>query len=143
MSQVRAVLDANVLVSALINRHGPPGRIVERLLDARAFQIVVSEELLAELRRALHYPKIRRRLALSEGEISLWVEALGLIADVVRGELKLRVVPEDPDDDQYVSAAVEGLAQFLVTGDAHLLALKEYEGIRILTPREFLDVLGD
>lgn len=49
---------------------------------------------------------------------------------------RLRVGPEDPDDDQYLIAAIEGRAQFVVTGDAHLLNIRQYEGVRIVTARE-------
>jgi uncharacterized protein len=59
----------------------------------------------------------------------------------VDGNLRLHAVAEDPDDDKYVEAAVEGLAQFVLTGDKHLLSLKAYENIRIVTPRMFLDLL--
>ena len=50
---------------------------------------------------------------------------------------------EDPEDDKYIAAAVEGRAQFIVTGDTHLLALKTYEGVRMVTHRVFLGLLKD
>ncbi len=52
-----------------------------------------------------------------------------------------RAVPDDPDDDHLLAAAVEGRAAFLVTGDRHVLSLEEHEGIRILTPAAFLKIL--
>jgi uncharacterized protein len=51
-------------------------------------------------------------------------------------------VAADPDDNKYLAAAVEGLADLVVSGDDHLLALKAYEGIRIVSAREFLTLLG-
>jgi predicted nucleic acid-binding protein len=56
-------------------------------------------------------------------------------------EIFIHAVAADPDDNKYIEAAVEGLAQFVVTGDKHLLSLKPYENIRIVTPRVFLDLL--
>jgi predicted nucleic acid-binding protein len=58
----------------------------------------------------------------------------------VDGNQRIHAVAADPDDNKYIEAAVEGLAQFVVTGDKHLLTLKSYENIRIVTPRLFLDL---
>ncbi len=57
------------------------------------------------------------------------------------GNLRIHAVAADPDDNKYIEAAVEGLAQFVVTGDKHLLSLTSYENIRIVTPRAFLNLL--
>jgi uncharacterized protein len=57
-------------------------------------------------------------------------------------QLRLHGVSDDPDDDKYLAAAVEGRAAFVVTGDPDLLAGKEHAGVRIVSPREFLDVLS-
>ena len=138
---LRAVLDANVLVSALIRPQGPPGQIVSRLLKDRAFALVTSPAILAEVRRALAYPRVRKHILASDDELDLWVASLGLIAEPVEGRLRIGAVAEDPEDDKYIVAALEGLAQFIVSGDAHLLALEAYEGVRIVTPRAFLVLL--
>ncbi len=107
---IRAVLDANVLVSALIRPQGPPGRIVLRLLKDRAFELVVSPATLDELRRSLRYPRVRRYIRSTQQEIDSWIESLAIVADVVEGSLRPKVVTEDPDDDIYVAAALEGMA---------------------------------
>lgn len=138
---MRAVLDANVVVSGLIRPEGPPGRILVRLLRDRAFELVASPAILDELRRTLRYPKIRKYLRLPEGEIDLWVDALGAISVVVSGEVSRPLVAADPDDDMYLAAAAEGLASYIVSGDRHLLEIGEYDGIPILTPRAFLTLL--
>ena len=138
---MRAVLDANVLVSALIRPVGPPGEIVEAFVRDRRFDLVVSPATLNELRRVLGYPRLRRSVGLSALEIDAWVGALGVLATVVEGPVLHPVVVADPGDDIYIAAAVDGLAEFIVSGDRHLLDLREHEGIRILTPREFLSVL--
>ena len=58
-----------------------------------------------------------------------------MLAQFVAGEYAVAGVSDDPDDDKYIAAAVEGRAAFVVTGDPDLLALKEHEGIRIVSPR--------
>jgi putative PIN family toxin of toxin-antitoxin system len=140
---LRAVLDANVFVSALIRPQGPPGRILVSFLEGRAFELVVSASIFDELRRCLNYPQVRRRIAATDEELDLWVAALDLIVEPTEGAMEVRGVSEDPDDDQYLAAALEGRAQFIVSGDRHLLDLRTYEGVRIVTPREFLRLLED
>lgn len=138
---LRAVLDANVYVSAVIRPEGPPGRIIERFLRGTDFEIVLSRAIVEEVLRALAYPKVRR-LMRRNADPGLWFEDIVLLADLVTGERALSSICEDPDDDKYIAAASEGRAALVVTGDRGFLALKEYEGIRIVTPREFLDLLG-
>jgi predicted nucleic acid-binding protein len=69
------------------------------------------------------------------------VASIELIAQPVDGNIRIHAVAEDPDDDKYIEAAVGGLAQFVVTGDKHLLSPRSYENIRIVTPRVFLGLL--
>lgn len=135
---MRAVLDANVFVSALIRPQGPPGQVLDRLIRESAFDLVASRATLAELRRSLGYPRVRKYLALSDRELDLWVQALAAIAILVEGRVTRRVVEADPADDIYIAAALEGLAEHIVTGDRHLLDLVEHDGLRVVTPREFL-----
>jgi putative PIN family toxin of toxin-antitoxin system len=138
---LRAVVDANVLASALIRPQGPPGQIIARLLEDEDFTLVISDSIFAELRRCLSYPRVRKYITATDEELDLWVTALGLVADIVEGKVVVSAVSDDPDDNKYLAAALEGRAEFVVSGDAHLLDLHEYEGIRILTPRAFLDLL--
>jgi putative PIN family toxin of toxin-antitoxin system len=112
---LRAVLDANVLVSALIRPTGPPGQIVIKLLEGRAFELITSPAILNEVRRSLTYPRVRKYLIASDDELDLWVASLELIADTVKGRLRIKAVVEDPDDDKYIVAALEGRAQFIVS----------------------------
>lgn len=138
---LRAVLDANVIISALIQPKGASGRIVASLLEESSFELVASPAILAEVRRSLTYPKVRKYIKVSDDDVDLSVAALALIAQPVEGILRVKAVAEDPDDNKYIEAALEGRAQFIVTGDSHLKSLKSYRGIRIVTPRVFLDLL--
>ncbi len=137
---LRVVLDAN-MISALIQPKGASGRILRDLLERNSFELVVSTTILAEVRRSLSYPKVRKYIKTSDEDLDLWVASIELIAQPVDGNLRIHAVAADPDDNKYIEAAVEGLAQFVVTGDKHLLTLKSYENIRIVTPRLFLDLL--
>jgi uncharacterized protein len=138
---LRAVLDANVFISALIQPKGNPGRILRRLLEAQEFSLVLSEAILQELRHSLDYPRVRRRLAFSTDELDERIALLRSAAILVEGAVRNRVVTADPDDDKYIAAAQDGLATFIVTGDRDLLELGQHGEIRILSPRQFLAVL--
>ena len=138
---LRVVLDANVYVSALIRPQGPPGQIITRFLD-RSFSIVLSPAIIEETVRAFAYPKVRKYIRASV-DPELWFEDVILLAELVAGDFELEGVSADADDDKYFGAAVEGGATLIVTGDPDLLNVQEFRGIRIVTPRVFVDLLGD
>jgi hypothetical protein len=137
---LRAVLDANVYVSACIRPEGPPGRIIERFLRDAAFEIILSAEIVEEVLQALAYPKIRKAVR-GKVDSALWFEDILVLAHLLTGDFKIAGVSEDPDDDKYIAAAIEGRAAFVVTGDPDLLDIGEHEGVRIVKPRAFLDLL--
>jgi hypothetical protein len=137
---LRAILDANVYVSAALRPEGPPGRIIERLLRAAAFEIVLAPGIIDEVLQALSYPKVQR-LIRRDLDPKLWFEDIIVLADLVADTRTVSGVCSDPDDDKYLAAALEGRAAFVVSGDRHLLTLGEYEGVRIVSPHAFLDIL--
>jgi putative PIN family toxin of toxin-antitoxin system len=139
---IRAALDANVFVSALIRPAGPPGKILEEWARHGSFALIVSPEIIAELRRAAVYPKVKRYHSLSDTEVEAWISSIQLTAEQVEPTRSLFAVAADPEDDRYVDAAVAGAADLLVTGDADLLGLDVVEGIRVITPRAFLEAIS-
>ena len=134
----RAVLDSNVYVSAIIQPAGTPGRLIERFLCEASFE-VLSPAIVDEVLRALGYPSVRKLLRGADAQ--LWFEDIVVLADVV-ADTKLSGICEDPDDDKYLAAAVEGRASHVVTGDRRFLAVGEHAGVEIVTPRAFFDLLG-
>lgn len=137
---LRTVLDANVYVSAYIRPEGPPGQIVERFLRDAAFEIILSAGIVDEVLHALAYPKVRKAVR-GNVDPELWFEDILVLAHLITGDLKSAGVSEDPDDDKYIAAAIEGRATFVVTGDPDLLDIGEHEGVRIVNPRAFLGLL--
>jgi putative PIN family toxin of toxin-antitoxin system len=133
---VRAVLDPNILIAALLSPTGAPAQLVGRWLGGE-FELVVSDALLAELERALAYPKLRKHVTPDE--------AAELVA-LLRGGAVLALDPPnaarrsaDPGDD-YLLALAEAERALLVTGDQHLLALADQ--LPIQTARAFLERLA-
>jgi putative PIN family toxin of toxin-antitoxin system len=132
---VRAVLDPNILISALLSPSGAPAQIVARWL-AGEFELVVSETLLAELGRALAYPKLGARLTPSEA--AEFVSFLRDGAILARDPLTPAHHSVDLGDD-YLLALAENERAVLVSGDHHLLALADT--LPIQAARAFLDAL--
>jgi hypothetical protein len=138
---LRAVLDTNVFVSAFIRPAGPPGRILALLLDG-AFVLVLSPPLVAELRRALGYRTVRKYVRLTAGDLELRLAELETLADPVPGTRPVTAPLRDPKDRIVLAAAVEGRADYVVTGDDDLRSLGEHEGIGIVSPSAFLELVG-
>ncbi|MBI2170912.1 MAG: putative toxin-antitoxin system toxin component, PIN family [Chloroflexi bacterium] len=134
---MKAVIDTNVVVSWLISPAGTPARTFN-LLYERAFQPVVSREILAEYRRALLYERVARRHRFTPNEIDHRLEELRELAVIVEPQTRLHVIPDDPDDNKFLECAVEGEADYIVSGDRHLLKLGRYQGIEILPPAVFV-----
>jgi uncharacterized protein len=133
---VRAVLDANILIAALLSRSGAPAQIMNRWLGG-AFELVVSEALLSELERALAYPKLRRRISARDAaEFVSLLRRSAVIAPDQAGSYR----SDDPGDD-YLLALAENEQAVLVSGDQHLLRLAD--NLPIETARTFLDALSE
>jgi putative PIN family toxin of toxin-antitoxin system len=138
---IRAVLDTNVLVSGLMTEGSAPSEILDAWL-AGHFTLVTSLYLVEELAHVLTYPRIAKRLRLDEQELATILDALLSRAEVTPGQLRLPGVARDPKDDAVVACAKEGVADCIVSGDQDLLVLGEYEGIRVVTPRQFVEMLA-
>ncbi len=135
---MRVVLDTGILIAALITSNTPPDRIY-RAWRKQRFELITSEWQLAEFRRVSRYPKLRRFLKPAEA---------GNLVNGLRHHARLlNELPEvdlspDPDDNPVLAMAQAGPADYLVTGDKRdLLALKSIGATRIVTAREFLEVL--
>jgi putative PIN family toxin of toxin-antitoxin system len=137
---MRVVLDVNVIVSAAISAGGSPGKILD-LWEQDKFDLVVSRPILEELERVIHYPKIQQKYDLPNEHIDKLLGLIGNQAITVNPSKKLTVIEKDPSDNRYLECAKEGNAAYIVTGNKHLLDLKEYNGIMILTPTGFLTIL--
>jgi putative PIN family toxin of toxin-antitoxin system len=138
---IRAVLDTQVLISGLVAEQGPPHQILDAWLEG-LFTLVASVYLVEELVHVLSYPRIAERLPLDEEDLAAILAALLSKAEVTSGWLHLPGVPRDPKDDSVVACAKQGEADYIVSGDRDLLVLGEYEGIQVVTPRQFVEILA-
>lgn len=133
-SPVRAVIDTNILISA-IGFGGKPRQILLLLLDKK-IKVIISPILLAEFHEVIHkkFPFLEKELPIIENKFTK-------IMEKVHPNTTLNVV-RDVDDNRVLEAAVAGKCQYIITGDKDLLDLKSYNRIIILTPTDFLKSLG-
>jgi hypothetical protein len=132
---VTVVLDTNVLISALVG-HGKPRRLVLKLLEEET--VVSSMEMLAELADVLS----RRKFTdVKSSQVNSFLSKFARRAVVVTSKRRFKVVEEDPDDDIVLSTAYGADARYIISGDKHLLKLKEFRGIEIVTAKEMLQLL--
>lgn len=139
---IRAVVDTNTLISGIISPLGAPAEIIRRW-QLGDFLLITSPVLLDELRRVLEYPRIADRLGWSQKERRQFVASLDMLALVTPGTLSLPGVTRDPKDDPVVACAVEGEAEFIVSGDRDLLVLGTHQRVRMVTPRDFVALLEE
>ena len=134
---MRAVLDPNVLVSAAISPAGPPRQILTAWIDER-FELIASPALLHELAEVLARPKFQRFITAAVA--TELIDGLATDAVTVADPSELPGVTPDPDDDYLVALARVAGADYLVSGDRHLLGLTDPDP-PVLSPRQFRDLL--
>jgi len=137
---LKIVLDTNVFVSALINPHGKPAQILNYVFENK-IRLFASPSIIEELQPVLSYPKLVKRHGLEKQELKEFISDLLSIMSLVEGKKAIELIVEDPADNNCLSCAVHAKADFIVSGDTHLLNLGEYQGTQIITPTQFLGVL--
>ncbi len=130
----RVVFDTNILFSA-VGWRGNPHRCVQVARGGKCLS-VTCEQILAEL-----VEKLRLKRGLDAGQTAEISDEIRAFSKVITIPGKLKVIAADPDDDAILECAVIGEAQYLISGDRHLLELANYQGIRIVKATEFLTLL--
>jgi len=135
--KLRAVMDTNVLVSGVLWR-GVPFELL-RWAEKDSLVIYISLEILAEVHRVVHYPKFQQYIdnqQVSPGELFAKIVSL---CTIIQADQVVKGVCSDADDEKFLSCALAANVEILVSGDKHLLDLKQYQSVRILTARKFYE----
>lgn len=135
----RVVLDTNQIVSGLLMRRGAQAELLDAWRERR-FLLIASPFILNEIEEVLSQARLRQKYRLQEDQIERFLNLLRMDSLQIPGIVRLRIC-RDPDDDAILECAVEGEADYLVTGDKDLLVLKEYRGIRIQTAHHYIERL--
>ena len=138
--KIKVVLDTNILISAFLWRKNL--HKIFDLVKEEKIQICATKELLEEFYYVLKYPKFAQVLSIiGETPETVLREFLGIVRLYPSLTSKTVLVKEDPSDDKFLLAAISAGANFVISGDKHLLKIKEFNDISIISAREFLKLL--
>jgi len=137
MGKIKAVLDTNILVSLLFKKG--LAKEFSKLMEKGSVEFYSSEEILGELARVLTYPKIEQVFKKAGINKTTALESIIEILKIVNPKVKVDAVKSDPLDNKVLECALEAGANYVVSGDRHLLELRRFRKIEILTAREFLE----
>ena len=137
---MRVVLDTNVVASGFL-WGGVPRQLLHAAREKKV-HIYTNTTLLLEHTDILGRAKFARKLAAAQLSVDQLVERYALLTTVVHPAIISPVILEDPDDDQVLACALASKAEIIVSGDRHLLDLKEHQGIRMVTVVEAVKVLS-
>jgi len=132
--KIKIVLDTNVLISSIFWR-GAPYKVMKRGFEGE-YLIISSSEILDEV-----IDKLRNKFNIPENTIHDVIRILMAFSFVVEPTRKIDAVKDDPDDNKIIECATCCNADYIVSGDGHLLDLEKYKSIRIVKPRDMLEIL--
>jgi putative PIN family toxin of toxin-antitoxin system len=130
---IRVVLDTNILVSGIFWR-GNPYKILQTCFQNK-LSLIISPAILEELQDVL---RTEKKFELTKNDISSYMRLLISHSTLIEPVQTIDAIKDDPDDNMILECAAEGKADYIISGDKHLLSLNEYSGIKILSAREFL-----
>lgn len=139
---MRLTFDTNVLVSAFIAKHGHPAKLLELALTLEDTELVLSKPILEELEQVLRRDEVRSRFSYTEQDIRRISNALERSARIVVVKSRFSVVKNDPKDDGVLNTAYDGKADYIVSGDQHLLKLREFRTIKIVNPKQMMEIIS-
>lgn len=129
--KIKAVLDTNVYLSAIIFG-GVPRKILDLARDC-LIEVFISPSILLEIAQ-----KLNEKFFWEKRKIETAIRLISTITTIIKPKLELKIVKEDPADDKILECASEAKAAYIITGDRHLLKLRSFKEIKILSPSEFL-----
>lgn len=141
---IRAVLDTNILVSALITKKDSAPLQLYKAFIAQKFLLITSPSILAEIEDVINREKLIKYHKLNQNQRQTVVEQLLTLCYVTLESITQDkvIIEKDPKDDKFLHAAIEAHADYIVSGDHHLLDLIEYNEVKILSPNEFLKLIS-
>ena len=133
---MKVVIDTNVFISGIFWEGNFSSEIIDALKN-KEIQSICSLEIIEEIVKTLS----NFRIQMNKELIDNWKDIILKNSIMVKPIKKIDIVKDDPDDNKFIEAAIEGRAEYIISQDKHLLKIKEYEGIKILNPSDFIKIL--
>ncbi|MBF0531631.1 MAG: putative toxin-antitoxin system toxin component, PIN family [Candidatus Omnitrophica bacterium] len=134
---LKVVIDTNQFVSAFLNHHGPSADLLQ-CWRRQQFILVISPAILREIKKVLDYSRIKQKYFLKDADIQALFVLLEQEAVLIPYPEPVRIIKDDPDDDKFIACALAADADYIVSGDRHLLDIGKYQSIKIVKVRDFL-----
>ena len=135
--KIRIVADTNIFISGIFWEGNFSSQVID-LWKGGKIELISSLPIVEEIIRNLRGFKIE----MDEKNVKEWEQIILENAILVEPSEKLDIVKEDSDDNKFLEAAITGNAGYVITQDKHLLKIKEFQGIKIVKPEQFLEILG-
>ncbi len=132
---MKLVLDTNIFISGILSPEGNAGKILEEWRK-QSLDVISSEALLNEIKQTLQYPKILKIIKWDMETLNQFIDLLYFFTTVVEIEGVEAEVPKDKNDEKILATYIAGNADYIITGDQDLLALKDK--YKIITPKDFV-----
>lgn len=133
---MRIVADTNILISATF-WYGTSYEIIEKV-ENKEIELIISKDIIKEFIEVLNSEEIQMKIKNKNLEMQRTVEKILSISIIVEPKKKFNFIKEDNEDNKILECAYEGKADFIISQDNHLLKLREFEGIKIISPDEFI-----
>jgi putative PIN family toxin of toxin-antitoxin system len=134
--KIKLVIDTNVFISSFFNKEGNPKKIID-LWKTGQIILCISEKILEEYIEVLIRLGLEREKELTE-IIHLFRKSINISCIPVKEEIK--IITEDPEDNMFLECAIANDADYIISGDKHLLALESYKNAMIMSPASFLQL---
>jgi putative PIN family toxin of toxin-antitoxin system len=140
--RLRAVIDTNLFVSGLFGKNTVSARLQNHWINLD-FVLVTSIDIIKEVNRVFHYPRIQERFNPKEETLKRFFRLIFRKAIITKDRYKTNRITDDPTDNKFLACALEGKADYVVSRDPHLRNLKHFQGIQIVDASTFLNKIAD
>ena len=139
--RLRAVIDTNLFISGLFGKNTVSARLQNHWINLD-FILVTSIDIIKEVNRVLHYPRIQQRFNPKEETLKRFFRLIFRKAIITKDRYKTNRITDDPTDNKFLACALEGKADYIVSRDPHLRNLKHYHGIQIVDASMFVSKIA-
>lgn len=136
--KLKAVIDTNLFVSGLFSRDSVSAKLQNHWINLD-FTLVTSIDIIKEVNRVLHYPRIQERFNPKDETIKRFFRLIFRKAVITKDIYQTDRLADDPTDNKFLACALEGRADYIVSRDPHLRNIKHFQGIQIIDATTFVD----